>query len=111
MEPLATVLPSAMAALLRAGPMSAGKLAVAWHVAVGPAIERATTVTLNDAGVLTITASSAHWRRELQRTVPVIQQRLSSLLGPDAVASVRIVATTARPSRQEPLRLPLGEPE
>ena len=77
--------------LLRGAPLSDGKVTFAWNAAVGPALERVTTVKL-ERTVLIVDAASAQWSRELERLRDVILARLQSLLGKDAVSSIVIRA-------------------
>ena len=91
MRPLAHAVPGALMELLRAAPLSDGKVTFAWNAAVGPALERATTVKL-ERGVLIVDAASAQWSREIQRSSGVILARLQSLLGMDAVSSIVVRA-------------------
>ena len=44
MEALPSLLPGAVRTLLRRGPLTQEKLQFAWRLAVGPAIDRVTTV-------------------------------------------------------------------
>ena len=75
--------------LLRAAPLSDGKVTFAWNAAVGPALERATTVKL-ERGVLIVDAASAQWSREIRRSSSVILLRLQSLLGRDTVRKLEV---------------------
>jgi predicted nucleic acid-binding Zn ribbon protein len=90
-EPLSAVMPSAVRQLLRHGPMSAGKLGLAWRLAVGLAIDRATEVRMREDGTLDVVAADARWRRELKRSHDVVLTRLRDLLGPDAVTRIRVL--------------------
>lgn len=92
MQPLAAVVPSAVRRLLRHGEMSQGKLEFAWKTAVGPAIDRATSILLTSSATLEVTASDPAWRRELKRSQAVILGRLQELLGTDAVRAIKVVA-------------------
>jgi predicted nucleic acid-binding Zn ribbon protein len=92
MQPLAAVVPSAIRMLLQQGEMSPGKLAFAWSVVVGPAIDRVTTVALGDGGVVQVSAADPTWRQELRRSQPVILDRLRGLLGHETVRAVRILS-------------------
>jgi predicted nucleic acid-binding Zn ribbon protein len=67
------------------------KLHFAWRVAVGPAIDRATTIQLTEAGVVEVRATDPAWRRELKKTERVLEGRLLELLGPGAVKGVKVV--------------------
>jgi predicted nucleic acid-binding Zn ribbon protein len=82
-------IPGALMELLRGTPLSDGKVTFAWNAAVGPALERVTTVKL-ERGVLIIDAASAQWSREIQRSSPVILARLQSLLGKDTVRKLEV---------------------
>ena len=81
--------PGALMELLRGAPLSDGKVTFAWNAAVGPALERVTTVKL-ERTVLIVDAASAQWSRELERLRDVILARLQSLLGKDAVSRLEI---------------------
>ncbi len=87
MHPLQQALPSVVAELLAAAPLSPGKVAFAWKAVVGTAVERATEVRL-EHGVLVIEPASRQWARELNRSRDVILARLQRLLGADAVKSI-----------------------
>jgi predicted nucleic acid-binding Zn ribbon protein len=81
--------PGAIAALLRDAPLSAGKVTFAWNAAVGPAVQRATSVHL-EGGVLLVDASSPQWAREVSRSTPIILRRLQQLLGEHTVVSITV---------------------
>jgi predicted nucleic acid-binding Zn ribbon protein len=91
MRPLTHAVPGALTELLRGAPLSDGKVTFAWNAAVGPALERVTTVKL-EGGVLIVDAASAQWSREIHRSSGVILARLQSLLGKDTVSSILIRA-------------------
>ena len=89
MRPLAHVIPSALTKLLQGAPLSSGKVDFAWRAAVGPAVDRATHVRLED-GVLLVETSSAQWSREVMRSSPIILKRLQDLLGTEAVDRIEV---------------------
>ena len=89
MRPLAHVVPDAIAALLRDAPLSDGKVACAWKIAVGPALESATAVKL-DGTVLIVEVASAQWAREIKRSTATILPRLRSVLGNDTVSEIKV---------------------
>jgi len=91
MKRLTHAVPGALMELLRGAPLSDGKVTFAWNAAVGPALERVTTVKL-ERTVLIVDAASPQWSRELERSRGVILGRLQSLLGTDAVSSILIRA-------------------
>ena len=76
-------MPDALAVLLRKAPATPDKIAFAWRTAVGPAVDRVTTVELKGR-VLHVRAKDAAWRREIERSAGLIRSRLGKLLG-DAV--------------------------
>jgi predicted nucleic acid-binding Zn ribbon protein len=89
MRPLSHAVPGAIVELLRAAPLSPGKIAFAWQAVVGPAIGRATSVRL-EGGTLLVDASSAAWGREVTRASHVILPRLQALLGQQAVRAITV---------------------
>lgn len=93
-------MPQALADLLRKAPLSAEKVAFAWRSAVGSAVHGATAVELRN-GVLHVRAKDATWRREIQRSIPLIRARLDALLGENVVRTIEVTGGTSRtrPSR------------
>ena len=89
MEPIRHAVPSVLAELLRAAPLSPGKVEFAWKTVVGAAVARATRVALED-GVLIVDATSKQWAREVMRSSPVILRRLQSLLGDTVVSRISL---------------------
>ena len=89
MRPLLHAMPGAITELLRTAPLSDGKVTFAWNAAVGPAVERVTSVKL-ERGVLLVDTPSAQWQREIERSSPVILRRLQTLLGVDTVTTLRV---------------------
>ncbi len=83
--------PNVLAEVIRRQPPSEGRTTLAWQVAVGAAIARATTVQLTD-GVLTVTASDRRWVADVEASRGVVLGRLKQLLGNDEVQTMRIVA-------------------
>lgn len=88
--PLQTIVPGAIGALLRQSPLSDGKVAFAWRVAVGPGVDRASHARLAASGLLEVTAADARWQREIKRSMAIIVPRLNALLGPDVVRSITV---------------------
>lgn len=89
MRPLTSALPGALAELLRGTPLSAGKVAFAWRAAVGPALERETSVRL-EKGTLLVDATTKQWALEIRRSSSIILTRLQNLLGSDAVSAISV---------------------
>jgi hypothetical protein len=80
---------SVLAEMLAQQPMSPGKLQFAWRAAVGPALARAAALDWQDGRVI-VQMSSADWTREIQRSKPMILERLQMLLGKDVVRRIEI---------------------
>lgn len=89
MRQLSSVVPAALIELLRAAPLSDGKVAFAWRTAVGPALERATTARM-EGRVLVVEAAGPQWTREIERSRDVILARVRSLLGTSVVARLDV---------------------
>jgi hypothetical protein len=90
-HPVQRTLPAVVIEIVRRQPTTPEKVDFAWRTAVGPAIARATTVSLDGEGTLLIRASSLHWQHEIQQSLSLVRARLDSLLG-DAL--VRVAFTT-----------------
>jgi predicted nucleic acid-binding Zn ribbon protein len=101
MHPVREAVPPALASVLRRQPLSPGKVAFAWRVAVGVQMARATHPRLTETGALVVDASGEHWARETIRSMPQILARLETLLGPDVVRRVEVRAAQAL-DRQPP---------
>ena len=89
MRPLSSALPGALAELLRGTPLSPGKVAFAWRAAVGPALERETSVRL-EGKTLIVDAATRQWATEVRRASSTILRRMETLLGPDAVKELQV---------------------
>ena len=83
------VIPAVLAEIIRKAPLSPEKVEFAWRTAVGSAVERVTTVQLDDHGVLHVTAADAHWALEVKRSSKLILRRLAVLLGDGVVRKIR----------------------
>ena len=89
MRPLSHAIPAALTEILRAAPLSDGKVAFAWRSAVGPALERVTKVKLEQR-VLVVETASPQWSREVMRSSPIILNRLQTFLGASAVEKIEV---------------------
>jgi predicted nucleic acid-binding Zn ribbon protein len=69
--------------------MSQGKLAFAWKIVVGPAMERGTFVRL-DGRKLLVDAKTAAWAKEVTRSSRIILKRLQTLLGSEVISELII---------------------
>ena len=82
-------MPGALAAILRNTPLTPEKVAFAWRAAVGPAVDKATSIDLRQ-DVLYVRAKDAAWEREVERSAPLIRTRLKDLLGEHVVRFIRV---------------------
>lgn len=89
MRPLSQLVPAALMELMRTTPLSDGKVGFAWRNAVGPALERATAVKLED-GVLIVDTAGPQWSREIKRSNDVILTRLKTFLGEGTVHRIEV---------------------
>lgn len=89
--PAHRIIPGILAQVIRPAPLCPEKVEFAWRTSVGPSVSRATSVRLDEAGVLRVTAHDAQWRREVERSIGLIRSRLDTLLGPDVIIRVEII--------------------
>jgi Dna[CI] antecedent, DciA len=92
MDSLQMILPRALPELLRQGPMSQGKLEVAWRSAVGDGLNRVTTVRLQPDGLVEVRSADARWHRELKRSSGMILTRLKGLVGSENITRLSVLA-------------------
>jgi predicted nucleic acid-binding Zn ribbon protein len=83
------LIPGVLAEVIRKAPLCPEKVDFAWRHSVGPALERMTSVRLDDQGVLHVKTADAHWAREVKRATPLLLKRLEALLGPGTVARIK----------------------
>ena len=77
---------SVLAEAIRRQPLSPGKVLLAWQLAAGPQLARVTRIEIEgEPGPsklpLVVKARDPRWTAELDRVRPVLQDRLSLLLG------------------------------
>ena len=89
MRPIQHAVPGAILEILRAAPLSDGKVGFAWRTAVGPAVERATAVKLEHR-VLIVETASPQWSREIARSSGLILKRLQTFLGEGVVEKIEV---------------------
>ena len=89
MDPLASVIPTALARLLHRAPLTPEKVTFAWKTVVGPTMARASEVTL-DGHVLRVRVSDEAWRREIEHSAAIIRVRLAPLLGEGVVRGLDV---------------------
>jgi Dna[CI] antecedent DciA-like protein len=88
--PVHDVMPGALAVVLRKAPLTPEKIAFAWRTAVGPAVDRVTSIELKGR-VLHVRAKDASWQREVERSAALIRKRLAVLLGDDVVRGLDVI--------------------
>jgi hypothetical protein len=76
---------------VRKAPLSPEKVAFAWRLAVGAALDRATSAQLTDGGVLVVRAESPAWGAALSTSVGLIRSRLDRYLGAGTIARIDIL--------------------
>ena len=99
MIPVHRFMPEALAEILQRAPLTPEKVAFAWRSAVGPAVDKVTTIELRD-GVLRVATKDAAWQREVERSAGLIRARLDALLGAGIVRYVDVIAGS-EPRRSE----------
>jgi hypothetical protein len=82
-------MPEALAAIVRRAPLTPEKVAFSWRTAVGPAVNKVTTIELR-GGVLYVRAKDAAWQREVERSAALIRSRLDALLGERVVRRIEV---------------------
>jgi hypothetical protein len=92
MNSVHSILPRALQELLGHGPLSQGKLEVAWRVAVGEALSRVTSVRLQPDGIVDVQAADSRWQNELRRSSPLILDRLKTLVGTGQITRLHILS-------------------
>ena len=82
-------MPGALAAILRRAPLTPEKVAFAWRTAVGPGVDRVTTIELKGT-TLRVRAKDPAWQREVERSAGLIRARLDALLGEAVVRTIEV---------------------
>jgi hypothetical protein len=91
MHPVHQIVHSALAEVLSRAPLTPEKVAFAWRAAVGPAMDKVTSVELRGR-VLHVRARDAAWQREVERSMGIVRSRMETLLGRGVVGDIRITA-------------------
>lgn len=89
MKPIGQILPRVVTDLVRASPLSPGKVDFAWRAAVGTSMSRVSSVRL-EKDVLLVEAQTPHWAAAIMRASPIILERLRGTLGPETVRVIRL---------------------
>ena len=86
------VMPGVVAEIIRKAPLTDEKVSFAWRLAVGPAVDKATTVRLGSDGTLHVKAESQAWVDAVRKSVGLIRSRLAHYLGDDTVKKMSYTA-------------------
>ena len=88
--PLQNFATGVLADVIRRQPPSPSRTALAWTVAVGPALARSATATMNGT-VLTVRPRDPRWAKEVERARDTILARMQQLLGRESVVRIEII--------------------
>jgi predicted nucleic acid-binding Zn ribbon protein len=89
MLPIQRFSSTVIADVIRRQPSSPARTTLAWQLAVGTALARATTVELHE-GVLTVQSPDPRWALEINRSRDIVLGRVQHYLGAEHVKSLRI---------------------
>lgn len=81
-------MPGVVAEVVRKAPLTDEKVSFAWRLAVGPAVDKATTVRLGSDGTLHVKAESPAWNDAVRKSVGLIRSRLAHYLGDETVKRI-----------------------
>ncbi|HEX7280563.1 MAG TPA: DUF721 domain-containing protein [Vicinamibacterales bacterium] len=82
------VMPAVLADVIRKAPLTDEKVQFAWRLAVGPALDKATTVRLATNGTLYVKAEAPAWNDAIGKSLGIIRSRLAHFLGETTVKSI-----------------------
>ena len=82
------VMPGVVAEVIRKAPLTDEKVSFAWRLAVGPALDKATTVRLGSDGTLHVKAESPAWNDSIRSSSGLIRSRLAHFLGDETVKKI-----------------------
>jgi hypothetical protein len=75
--------------VLQKAPLTPEKVVFAWRTAVGPAVDRVTSVELRGTQLF-VRVTDASWRREVERAAGMIRTRMDGLLGKGVVRGLTV---------------------
>lgn len=81
-------MPAVLAEVIRKAPLTDDKVAFAWRLAVGPTLDKATTVRLGASGTLYVSADAPAWLDAVRKSAGLIRSRLAHFLGEDTVRQI-----------------------
>lgn len=74
-------MPAVLADVIRKAPLTDEKVQFAWRLAVGPAVDKATTVRLGANGTLYVKTEAPAWNDAIGKSLGIIRSRLAHFLG------------------------------
>ena len=81
-------MPAVVADVIRKAPLTDEKVAFAWRLAVGPAVDNATRVRLGSDGTLYVSAEAPAWLDGVRQSVGLFRSRLAHYLGDHAIKRI-----------------------
>ncbi len=81
-------MPAVLAEVIRKAPLTDEKVAFAWRLTVGPAVDNATRVRLAPNGTLYVKSDAPAWNDAIGKSLGMIRSRLAHYLGETAVARI-----------------------
>jgi hypothetical protein len=87
--PLQSFSHGVLAEAIRRQPPSRARTALAWQLAVGTTLARATSID-QQGQTLTVRAADPRWTVEIERAREIILLRLQHVLGADAITHIQI---------------------
>lgn len=85
-------MPAVVAEIIRKAPLTDEKVVLAWRLAVGPAVAKATNVRLAASGTLYVKAEAPAWNDAIAKSFGLIRSRLAHYLGETAVKNIDITS-------------------
>ena len=85
-------MPAVLASVIRKAPLTDEKVAFAWRLAVGPAVDKATSVRLGANGTLYVRTESPAWIEAIAKSLGLIRSRLAHFLGDTAVKNIDLTS-------------------
>lgn len=103
--PVHSVIPAALADILRRAPLTPEKVSFAWRQAAGSAVDRATMVELRES-VLVIRARDRAWQKEVMRARTELLRRIARILGDGVVRTLDVVVAESPERPPGPVQQP-----
>lgn len=89
MRSIGTFAGGVIAEVVRRQPPSAARTSFAWHLAVGSALARVTSVEM-DGTALVVRSTDPRWLKEIDRAKALILLKLQDLLGEKTITKISV---------------------